>query len=139
MIWKTPISLEEINKKCKDSLCGHLGIEFTEAGADHLTATMPVDCRTNQPMGILHGGATCALVETVGSVAAHFCVEPGQVAVGLDINVNHMRQVSKGLVTAITKPLHLGKTTQVWEIKVYNEEKRLIAAGRLTIAVIVKK
>jgi 1,4-dihydroxy-2-naphthoyl-CoA hydrolase len=138
MIWKSPINLDDINEKCRNSLCGHLGIEFTDVGDSHLTATMPVDRRTNQPMGILHGGATCALIETVGSVAANFCIQPDQAAVGMDINVNHMRQVNKGIVTAIANPLHIGRTTQVWEIKVYHEEK-LTAAGRLTIAVIVKK
>jgi uncharacterized protein (TIGR00369 family) len=138
MIWKISISVEEINHRCRNSLCDHLGIVFTEVGDNHLTATMPVDRRTNQPMGILHGGASCALAETVGSAAANYCIDPDKVAVGLDININHMRSVNSGIVSAIAKPLHLGKTTQVWEIKIYNEAKQLIAAARLTMAIIAK-
>lgn len=136
MIWKTPLSAPEINHRCRNTMCDHLGIEFTEVGDDFLTATMPVDRRTNQPMGILHGGASAALAETVGSAAANYCIEPGKVAVGIDININHMRSVKSGIVTAVAKPLHLGKSTQVWEIKIWNEVRQLIAAARLTMAVI---
>lgn len=139
MIWTSPVTVEELNERCRHSLCDHLGISFTEVGPDHMTAIMPVDRRTNQPMGILHGGASCALAETIGSVAANYCLAPGQVGVGLDLNINHIRQVAAGNVTAIARPLHLGKTTQVWEIKIYNDEKKIVAASRLTIAVITKK
>lgn len=139
MIWKIKTTIEELNQRCTDSLCSHLGILFTEIGEQHLTATMPVDERTCQPMGILHGGSTCALVETVGSVAANCCIDPELIAVGLNIDVSHVRQVKVGsTVEAVAKPLHLGRTTQVWEIKVY-ESERLAAAGRLTIAVIRKR
>ena len=139
-IWITPLSLDEINKRARNTLCDHLGIEFTEVGDDHLTASMPVDERTCQPMGILHGGATCALAETVGSAAANYCIDQSQkVCVGLDINANHLRPVRSGSIShAVAKPLHLGKTTQVWEIKIYNESKQLISVSRLTMAVIVK-
>lgn len=138
MIWKVPISVEEINHRCRNTMCDHLGIEFTEVGDEHLTATMPVDRRTNQPMGVVHGGATAALAETVGSAAANYCIDGSKVAVGLDLNINHIRPVSGGFVKGIAKPLHLGKTTQVWEIKIYNEAKQLVSAARLTIAVIAK-
>lgn len=137
-IWKIDVSAEEINHRCRNSLSDHLGIEFIEVGDDHMTARMPVDRRTQQPMGIVHGGATAALAETVASAAANYCVEPGKVCVGLDLNINHIRTVSGGFVTAVTKPLHIGKRTQVWEIKIMNEAKQLVSAARLTIAVIVK-
>lgn len=135
-IWKIPFTLNGINQRGKGTLSEHLGIEFTEIGAGHLSATMSVDNRTIQPMGALHGGASCALAETVGSAAANFCVDSSKyICVGLDININHIRPIQSGKVTAIATPLHLGKTTQVWEIKIYNEEKKMISAGRLTIAV----
>lgn len=138
-IWTVPVTVEEINHRCRDSLCDHLGIEFTEIGDEHLTATMPVDRRTLQPMGILHGGASCALAETVGSAAALYCIDPSKTAVGLDININHIRTVRSGIITATARPLHLGKTTQVWEIKIYNEQKQIVSASRLTMAVIEKR
>lgn len=138
-IWLTPIGVEEINKRAKNTLSDHLGIVFTEIGDDFLTATMPVDARTVQPMGVLHGGASCALAETVGSAAANYCVDQTtKVCVGLDININHVRPVRIGMVTGIARPFHLGKTTQVWEIKIYNEQKQLVAISRLTMAVIGK-
>ena len=136
-IWKIPISIEEINRRGAGTLADHLGIVFTEAGDDFLSATMPVDHRTIQPMGILNGGASCALAETVGSTAANFCVDPKLfAAVGLDININHIKAVKRGFVTAIAKPFHLGKSTQVWDIKIYDEEKRLVSVSRLTLSVI---
>lgn len=138
MIWKRPVSVDEINHRCRNTLCDHLGIEFIEIGDDHMTARMPVDRRTNQPMGVVHGGATAALAETVASAAANYCVDGSKICVGLDLNINHIRAVSSGYVIALTKPLHLGKTTQVWEIKITNEAKQLVSAARLTIAVIAK-
>lgn len=136
MIWKIPIQLEEINRRCRNTMCDHIGIVFTEVGDDYLRATMPVDQRTNQPMGLLHGGASAALAETVGSVAAHCCVQPGQTTVGIELNINHMKSVKTGTITAVGKPLHLGRTTQVWEIRIHNETEQLIAAARLTVAVL---
>ncbi|MGB7978981.1 MAG: hotdog fold thioesterase [Chlamydiales bacterium] len=138
MIWAHPITLEEINRRCRNTLCDHLGIEFVEIGDNHMTATMPVDRRTHQPLGTVHGGATAALAETVGSIAANACVPKGKVCLGLDLNINHIRTVSSGFVRAIARPLHLGKTTQVWEIKIVNEAEQLISAARLTIAVLAK-
>jgi 1,4-dihydroxy-2-naphthoyl-CoA hydrolase len=139
MIWKTPVNLETLNKKYMDSLSHHLGIEFVEAGVDFLTARMPVDKRTLQPAGILHGGASCALAETIGSVAATLCIDIGYIAVGIEINANHMKSVKGGHVTGIGRPLHIGRTTQVWEIKIYNEKKELTSACRLTVAVVAKR
>lgn len=139
-IWALPVTTDEINRRGKNTLSDHLGIEFTEIGDDHLTATMPIDQRTIQPMGILHGGASCVLAETVGSAAANYCIDPNaKVCVGLDININHIRSVRSGIVTGVAKPLHIGKSTHVWEIKIYNEQKELIAISRLTMAVIDKK
>lgn len=136
MIWTIPVSVEEINHRCRNTLCDNLGIEFIEIGDDHMVARMPVDRRTCQPMGIVHGGATAALAETVGSAAAMYCVDKGKVCLGLDLNINHIRAVSSGFVYGTAKPLHLGRSTQVWEIKILNEAKQLISAARLTIAII---
>ena len=137
-IWTIPITLEEINHRCRNTLCDHLGIEFIEIGDDHMAARMPVDKRTHQPFGSVHGGATAALAETVGSVAGNCCIDSTKAAVGLDLNINHIRGVKSGFVTGIAKPLHLGKTTQVWDIRIYNEAKQLISAARLTIAILAK-
>ena len=139
-IWITPISVEEINSRAKNTLSDHLGIVFTETGDDFLSASMPIDSRTVQPMGILHGGASCALAETVGSAAANYCVDQKQhVCVGLDININHLRPVQKGKVTGTARPFHLGKKTQVWEIQICNEEGQLVSVARLTMAVLEKE
>lgn len=138
MIWKIPVTVEEINHRCRNTLCDHLGIEFIEIGDEHMTARMPVDQRTHQPMGSVHGGATAALAETVGSVAANCCLDSNKAAVGLDLNINHIRGVKSGFVIGIARPLHLGKTTQVWDIRIFNEAKQLISAARLTIAVLAK-
>jgi len=136
-IWITPISLEEVNKRGRNTLVDHLSIEFISVGDDHLSAKMPIDARTTQPMGILHGGASCALAETVGSAAANYCVDQNhKVCVGLDINANHLRPVRSGsFVTGVAKPFHLGKSTQVWEIKIYNETNQLVCIARLTLAI----
>jgi len=141
MIWQASLTLAELNQRSRSTLSEHLGIEFTEIGENYLSATMPVDHRTIQPMGALHGGASCALAETVASAAANFCVDSKiKVCVGLDLNINHIRAVRSGKITAIASPLHLGKTTQVWEIKIYNEEKKITSAARLTMAVLeIKK
>lgn len=135
-----PLNLEEVNRRSKHTLSDHLGIVFIDMGDDYLKASMPVDERTCQPMGILNGGASTALAETVASAAANFCVDQTQkICVGLEINANHLRPARTGsTVTAIAKPLHLGKTTQVWEIKIHNEFKQLICISRLTLAVLSK-
>nr|WP_282457051.1 hotdog fold thioesterase [Chitinophaga sedimenti] len=118
----------------------HLGMEFTEIGPDYLRAMMPVDHRTVQPYGLLHGGASAALAETVGSVAAALVLNPEkQLAVGLEINANHIRGVREGYVHAIAKPLHLGGSTHVWEIKITDDHHKLVCVSRLTVAVLQKK
>ena len=120
-----------------DSLAAHLGIVITETGDDHVCATMPVDTRTVQPHGRLHGGASVALAETLGSLAANLTLDPAaQIAVGLDINANHVRPVKAGLVTATARPEALGRTTQVWSIRISDEQARLVCIARLTMAVI---
>jgi uncharacterized protein (TIGR00369 family) len=136
-IWKTPISIEAITKRGQNTMMTHLGIEFTEIGADFLKAKMPVDHRTKQPIGIMHGGASCVLAETVGSVAANFCVDlTTQYCVGLDINTNHIRSAREGYVIGTAKPYHIGRTTQVWSIEIHDEKGQLISVNRLTMAVL---
>lgn len=138
-IFKTKLDVSSINERAKNSLSDHLGIVFTEVGDDFVAATMPINEKTIQPMGIMHGGASAALAETVGSAAANFCVDQNQfVCVGLDININHLKPVSKGFVKAVAKPYHLGRKTQVWEIKLYNNEEKLVSISRLTLAVVNK-
>ena len=117
-----------------------LGIQFTEIGSDYLKATMPVDHRTKQPFGILHGGASVVLAETLGSVGAALVVDLNEyVCVGQEINANHLRSVREGLVTGITKPIHLGSNSHVWEIKIYDQSEKLICISRITVAVLKKK
>jgi uncharacterized protein (TIGR00369 family) len=138
-IWFAPVSLEEINLRAAQSLCDHLAFEFIAFGDDYLPAKMPVDARTMQPMGILHGGASCTLAETVGSAAANYCIDQSKkVCVGLEINVNHIKSVRGGFVVGKASPLHLGKTTQVWDIQIRTEQNVLVAVSRLTLAVLEK-
>jgi 1,4-dihydroxy-2-naphthoyl-CoA hydrolase len=120
-----------------NSLAEHLGIVISEVGENFLSATMPVDARTVQPHGRLHGGASVALAETVGSLAANLTLDPAkQIAVGLDINANHIRPVKQGLVIATARPEALGRTTQVWSIRIVDEQDRLVCISRLTMAII---
>ncbi len=141
-IWHTPIEsqeneLERINAWSRGTMMEPLGIVFTEIGEDFLRGTMPVEARTHQPFGLLHGGASVALAETVGSTAAILTLDPDkEVAVGLDINANHMRGVRSGLVTGTARPLHMGRTTQVWEIRIEGERGQLVCISRLTMAVV---
>ncbi|HSX14047.1 MAG TPA: PaaI family thioesterase [Chlamydiales bacterium] len=139
MIWKTPIDLANLNDSMKNTLVDHLGIRFTEVKENALIATMEIHQKHMQPFGIMHGGASCVLAETVGSTAANFCVEAGKICVGLEININHLRPVQSGILTATATVLHQGKTTQVWDIKIHNEENKLVAVSRHTVAVIEKK
>ncbi len=138
-IWKQPSDRDKINGWSDNTLNAHLGIEVTELGDDYVKGTMPVDPRTHQPMGILHGGASVALAESLGSIAAHLAAEPGSRCVGLDINANHVRSVRSGLVTGCARPLHIGGTTQVWEIKIVDESDKLVCISRLTMAVLKPK
>src|SRR3990167_5021028 len=136
-IWQTEISLEHVNDRAKNTMSSYLGIEFIDIGDQYLTARMPIDHRTKQPLGIMHGGASCVLAETVGSTAAQFCVDyEAHYCVGLDINTNHIRSVREGRVIATARPFHLGKTTQVWGIEICNEQNQLVSVNRLTMAVL---
>lgn len=135
-IWKTEINTQIVTARNVNTMSDHLGIEFVEVGDDFLTARMPVDHRTHQPMGIMHGGASCVLAETVGSIAANFCVEAGYYCVGLDINTNHIRSVREGFVLGKATPYHLGKSTQVWSIEIKDDQDRLVSVNRLTMAVL---
>lgn len=135
-IWKTEATLDGLNAMQERTINGRIGIEITDIGDDFLAGTMPVDARTHQPMGILHGGASVVLAETLGSMAASLCVPPGAGCVGLDINANHIRSVRSGTVTGVARPTHLGRSTQVWEIRIEDEQGRLVCISRLTVAVL---
>ncbi len=135
-IWHQDINLDEIMLLRRDTLVGHLDIQFIEIGPDYLRATMPVDKRTVQIMGVLHGGASVALAETVGSFAANLCVDSEKLmCVGQEINANHLRPVASGLVTATARPVHLGSRSQVWSIEIRDERDKLVCISRLTMAV----
>ena len=117
----------------------HLGMQWVEVGNDYLKMSMPVDDRTKQPYGLLHGGASCALAETVGSVASYYVLNPSKyICVGLEINANHIRSAKQGIVTATATRLHLGSTTHVWDIKIHDENEKLICVSRLTVAILKK-
>jgi len=138
-LWNTPVTLEQLTESSKNTLMEHLGIEYLEIGDDFIKARMPVDHRTKQPNGILHGGASAALAETLGSIAAGFCVDrETKTIVGLEINANHIRPVTGGWVVGVTRPIHVGNTTQIWEIRIYNEQAKLVCVSRLTVANIDK-
>lgn len=135
-IWHQPVTLEGLNAFSDETAVSHLGIEFVEIGPDFLRATMPVDARTQQPYGLLHGGASVLLAETLGSSAANLCLDgEAQYAVGVEVNANHIRSVREGEVTGVARPLHRGRTTQVWEIRIRDDAECLVCVSRLTIAV----
>ena len=139
-IWSTRPTLEALRQQAMGTLIEHLGIEFLEVGDDYLSARLPVDARTVQPFGILHGGASVALAETLGSAAANWCVNRAEKrCVGLDINANHVRATRSGYVTGTARPLHLGATTHVWEIRIEDEQARLVCIARLTMAVLKRE
>ena len=136
-IWRSPLTLEQVNAAGEATMIGHLGILFTEIGMDFIRGTMPVDRRTWQPYGLLHGGASVVLAETLGSTAANMCVDSTQYAcVGQEINANHVRPARDGQVTGTARLLHLGGRTQVWGIDIANGAQELVCISRLTIAVI---
>ena len=138
-IWRTAATPAELNERGSRTLPGYLGIRITEIGPDFLRATMPVNEHTHQPFGVLHGGASVALAETVGSLAATLCIEPQYMALGQDINANHVRSVSSGLVTATARPFHLGRASHVWHIEIRDEQERLVCVSRLTMAVVERR
>ena len=139
-IWFSDLKLEQIVNRGANTLVEHLGIRFTEVGPDYLKATMPVDNRHRQVMGVLHGGASAALAETVGSFAANMCVDLKRLmCVGQEINANHLRPVASGIVTATARPFHIGARSQVWHIEIHDERQRLVCVSRLTMAVVERR
>ncbi len=136
-IWKQTADIERISGWNKNSLVDHLGMRITEIGDDFVRGTMPVDARTKQPFGLLHGGASVALAESLGSLAGTLCIDATkEMAVGLDINANHVRAVTEGIVTGTARPLHVGRNTQVWEIRIEDERGKLVCISRLTLAIV---
>jgi len=138
-IWFTQATPEDLNAGSVNTMVKHIGIEFIGVGDDWIKARMPVDQRTIQPAGLLHGGASVTLAETLGSVAANLCIDPSEkICVGIEINANHVRSIRTGYVYGITKPIHIGSTTQLWEINIRDEEDKLVCISRLTMAVLNK-
>ncbi len=135
-IWKNLISLDEIARYSKNTMVEFLDISIIEIGDDYLKASMPVCAKTHRPMGFLHGGATVTLAETVGSFAAYMAAPPGKHCVGLEVNANHIRSVKTGLIYAQAKPIHIGRSTQVWDVRITDEENNTVAASRITVAVL---
>lgn len=135
-IWKKPISLDLLRDKARNTAIEHLGIEYVEIGDDYLVGRVPVDHRTHQPYGLLHGGISVVLAETLGSVGAMFSAPEGWRCVGLDINANHIRGVQSGWVTGTAKPVHIGRMTQVWQIDMVNDEGKLTCVSRITMAML---
>ena len=138
-IWTRPISVEALTESHRNTAPEHLGIEFLEVGDDFIRARVPVDARTRQPFGLLHGGVSVVLAETLGSCGAIYCTPPGHRVVGLDINANHIRSATSGWVTGKTTPVHVGRSTQVWEVRITDEEGRLICVSRCTLAVVPRE
>lgn len=135
-IWRTEKSVDELQLFARNTLIDHLGIKITDIGPDYIRASMPVDCRTHQPMGLLHGGASVVLAETLGSVAAQLAAEPGHKCVGLEINANHLAGIRTGYVYGTASPVHIGRSTQVWDICIVDEKENAICVSRLTVAVL---
>ena len=134
------VSVEDLKPLGKETMTEYLGIEWVEVGKNFLKAKMPVDHRTIQPYGLLHGGASCVLAETIGSVASHLVIDPSEFyPVGIEINANHIRSAREGFVYGTCTPLHIGSTTHVWDIRITNEEEKLICISRLTVAIMKKK
>jgi len=138
-IWKQPISVELLTRNNANSAVTHLGIEFLEVGDDFIRARVPVDERTRQPYGLLHGGVSVVLAETLGSCGAAFAAPEGHRTVGLDINANHLKGVTSGWVIGTTRPVHIGRSTQVWAIELTNEAGELTCVSRITMAMLVPR
>lgn len=134
------LTLTDLAPLGSKTMAQFLGMEWVELADDYLVMRMPVDERTKQPYGLLHGGASCALAETVGSLASHFVMDPEKsICVGLEINANHVRSATDGYVTAICTPLHIGVSTHVWDIKIHDDKKKLVCISRLTVAILKKR
>jgi len=140
-IWfKSEFSLEKLSSLSAGTMAEYLGIEWVEVGENFLKAKMPVDHRTKQPYGLLHGGASCVLAETIGSVASALVIDQSEAyCVGLEINANHIRSAKSGFVTGVAIPLHLGASTHVWDIKIYDEREKMVCVSRLTVAVLKRQ
>lgn len=140
-IWfNKELTLQDLAPLGKDTMGEHIGIQWTEVGENYIKASMPVDNRTKQPYGLLHGGASCVLAETIGSVASAMVVDHSKfLCVGLEINANHVRSARQGVVNGIAMPVHLGANTHVWDIRIYDELEKLVCISRLTVAVIPRK
>ena len=138
-IWNRPISTADLAAHSANTAVSHLGIEFLEVGDDFLRARVPVDERTRQPYGILHGGVSVVLAETLGSMGASYACTPGHRVVGLDINANHIRAASSGWVTGTARPVHVGRTTQVWQIDMVNDAGELTCVSRITMAILAPR
>lgn len=139
-IWFRELSVDDLNRRGKNTMSEFLGIRFIEVGDDFMSATMPVNERTKQPIGILHGGANIVLAETLASTAANAVIDIDQFyCVGLEINANHIRSVKDGLVTAVTSPVHIGRTTQIWQINLFNQEGKQTCISRMTASVLTRK
>ncbi|MBS6437900.1 MULTISPECIES: hotdog fold thioesterase [Pantoea] len=134
-IWKRETDLDALNAIGENSLVAHIGIRFTAIGDDYLEAVMPVDARTHQPFGLLHGGASVVLAESMGSIAGYLCTEEGKSVVGIEVNASHHRSVSSGEVRGTCRPLHIGSRNQVWQIEIRNARGQLCCSSRLTVAV----
>jgi 1,4-dihydroxy-2-naphthoyl-CoA hydrolase len=135
-IWKRPVELDAINALSQQTVLAQLGIEFTAIGDDWVQARMPVDARTHQPFGLLHGGCSVVLAETLGSMAAVLTLPPEWIAVGIEVNANHLRSMRSGWVIGTARALHIGRSTQVWEIRIDNEADERVCVSRLTLAVV---
>ena len=136
MIWLVQPDLDALNALHEETAVAHLGIEVTEIGADYLQGRMPVDKRTMQPFGLLHGGASALLLETLASAAANHCVPEGNMCVGLEINCNHLRGVGRGWVTGQARALRIGRSSMVWDLKAWDEDAQMVTVGRLTSSVV---
>ncbi len=135
-IWRKEISIEILNSLSAQTMVDRIGIRFIEIGPDYIKASMPVDSRTHQPLGLLHGGASAALIETMGSVGATWCVGPDEYCVGLEVNANHVRSVRSGEVIGTATSIHRGSRIQVWQIEIRTEDGKLVSTGRITLAVL---
>ena len=138
-IWKKHIDIEALTRTHLDTAVDHLGMEFLEVGDDFIRARVPVDKRTRQPYGLLHGGVSVVLAETLGSCGAYYSCPEGQRAVGLDINANHLKSATSGWVTGITRPVHRGRSTHVWQIELVNDAGELTCVSRITMAILQQK
>ena len=136
MIWQKNFTLDNLNQLCSNSAVSHLGIEISAFGEDWIEATMPVDHRTTQPFGLLHGGISVALAETIGSLAGYLAIEENKIAVGLDINAHHLRSVKQGIVTAKATPISLNRNIHVWQIDIHDEQDKLCCVSRLTLSIL---